>query len=154
MSTSNPAVSMPCPSNVRWFTAILAIALAMYAGAEASAHSFCVDTSAKLQQALTDASDGGAYVNEDNIVTIVFGTYHTGAATGGGPFFFHTTNSTHIITIFGGFSAGFSGARHLASETVLDGQGTTPVMVLRSTKGKISVTHLTFAHGESDEPGA
>ncbi|MEO5626758.1 MAG: hypothetical protein ABIQ70_12185 [Dokdonella sp.] len=154
MTTSQPTITTRCPRHNRWFDAASVIALALYAGAEASAHSFCVDTSAKLQQALTDASDGGAYVNEDNIVTIVFGTYHTGAATGGAPFFFHTTNSTHAMTIYGGFSAACSGERHVASETVLDGQSTTPVMILRSTKGNINVTHLTFANGESDGPGA
>ena len=123
--------------------------------AQGAANFVCVSTAAELQQALTDASNGGAHVNDDNIIELVAGTYKTGAATGNAPFFFHTTNSTAALTIFGGFAPGCgSTGRQTASATILDGRGMTGVMTLRSAHGSIGVTHVTIQNGESAEPGA
>lgn len=133
-------------------------ALLFFAGSEAAlgaANFVCVTTSAGLQQALTDASNGGIHVNDDNVIELVAGTYKTGAATGNAPFFFHTTNSTASLTIFGGFAPGCGGVgRRPASATILDGRGMTGVMTLRSANGSIGVTHVTIQNGASAEPGA
>jgi hypothetical protein len=123
--------------------------------AQGASNFVCVSTSAELQQALTDASNGGAHVNDDNVIELVAGTYKTGAATGNAPFFFHTTNSTASLEIFGGYAPGCGGVvQQPASSTILDGRGLTGVMTLRSANGSIGVTHVTIQNGESDEPGA
>lgn len=123
--------------------------------AHSATNSVCVTTSAELQQALTDASDGGIHVNDQNVIELVAGTYRTGAATGNAPFFFHTTNSTASLTIFGGFAPGCGpDGRQSASATILDGRNMTGVLTLRSANGSIGVTHVTIQNGESAEPGA
>jgi hypothetical protein len=132
-------------------------ALLFFAGAQiaqGAANFACVSTAAELQQALTDASNGGAHVNDDNIIELVAGTYKTGAATGNAPFFFHTTNSTAALSILGGFAPGCGGGEQAASATILDGRGMTGVMSLRSAHGSIGVTHVTIQNGESADPGA
>lgn len=121
---------------------------------QAAAREACVSTAAELQQALTDASDGGPYVAEDNLVKLVAGTYRTGAATSNGPFFFYSSHSTTSLTLYGGYGAGCSGNRHAAADTILDGHGSTGVLILRSKQGPVTVTHMTLQNGDSDAPGA
>jgi hypothetical protein len=128
--------------------------VALAASRGASAHPFCVADSAQLQHALTAASDGGRYVDEDNVVRIVAGHYPTGAATGNKPFLFEATHSTGGLVLEGSYGAGCAGERRPATDTVIDGAHATGAMVLRNANGPISVTHLTFQNGESAEPGA
>ena len=135
--------------------AYLSIALfAAAATTQAAAHEACVSTAAELQQALADASDGGPYVAEDNLVKLVTGTYRTGAATSNGPFFFYSSHSTTSLTLYGGYGPGCSGGHHAAADTILDGHGSTAVLVLRNKQGPLAVTHLTLQNGDSDAPGA
>lgn len=125
-----------------------AFALAVFRAAHA--HDFCVTTAQQLQDALDAVSGGGAYVNEDNLISVVRGTYRTGSATGGTAFHSSATASTHLLTIAGGYSTGCGGNRHPASSTILDAHGISGVMTLRRPNGRIAVSYLTFQNGESD----
>jgi len=129
---------------------VLALALAASVHPlDGNAHDFCVSTAAQLQNALDAVSDGGAYVDEQNLIRIVKGTYLTGNATSNGPFFSNASTATGLLTIYGGYSAGCSGDRHPASSTILDGHNATGVLALRRPNGEIAVTHLTFQNGNS-----
>lgn len=129
---------------------VLLAVLACAARHETQAHDFCVESAQQLQDALDAVSDGGAWVDEDNLITIVRGTYATGTATGNAAFHSNASTTTHGLTIYGGFSPGCSGERHPASSTILDGHGISGVMTLRRPNGHIGVTHLTFRNGEGD----
>ena len=120
----------------------------------AQAHFFCVSTSAALQGALTDASDGGLYNGEDNLVDVVQGTYVIGSATGNGPFHYHSTASSGELNIHGGFNAGCSTQTRKASLTVLDGNHTAQVLSIRSSTADISVVNFTIQNGETAQVGA
>jgi hypothetical protein len=48
---------------------------------------FCVDTAQKLQNALTDASDGGMHSGERNFIRVVTGTYKTTDTAGNNTFY-------------------------------------------------------------------
>jgi hypothetical protein len=125
----------------------------LFAGSSAHAHTFCVSNATQLQSALTDSSNGGMYNGEDNFVDVVQGTYATGAATGNAPFFYYST-STHQLFINGGYTANCSSQSLKASLTILDGNGSTGVLTLRSGSGVILVATVTMQNGHSDEPGA
>lgn len=117
----------------------------------AHAHYFCADSAQQLQDALDAVSDGGAYVNEDSIIEVVRGAYRTGTATDNAAFFSNASTSTATLTIYGGFPPGCNGSeRYPAASTILDGHGTSGVMLLRRPNGRIDVTHLTFKNGMSD----
>jgi parallel beta-helix repeat protein len=132
---------------------VCAIGLLAACGA-AHAHYFCVTTAAQLQGALTQSSVGGLYDAEDNTVYMVHGLYQTGAATANAPFFYYAPTSTHSLSIAGGYEDGCSAPTRQTPRTILDGDGHTGVLVLRSTHGDISVRGLTLQNGESSQLGA
>lgn len=123
------------------------------AHAQAQAHFFCVSNAAELQGALTDASDGGMYNGEDNVVEIVKGTYKVGSATGNGPFHYHSTASSGGIYIHGGYDAGCSTGKPKASLTVLDGNHTAQVLSLFNSTVDVYVTAVTIQNGETAQAG-
>jgi len=130
---------------------------ALWLGASNAAlayHSVCVHTAAELQQALTDASDGGMHNGEDNIIGVAAGTYQTGAATSHGPFFFNST-AAHYLEVEGYDNDTCEDtAKPKAGLAILDGDNKTGVLTLRSVNGSLSVVDLVLQNGESDEPGA
>ena len=135
----------------------LGISLLAVCGA-AQAHSFCVASSADLQAALDQSSDGHAYNGEDNTIMVVqnagSAAYNTGAATGGGPFRYVNTAMTGALTLAGGYNSDCSVRTLKAALTVLDGNHLTPVLAVTSVAANINVTGLTIQNGESTEPGA
>jgi hypothetical protein len=141
--------------NRSWQALMFVCALLCISG-QGSAHDFCVSSASELQQALTDASDGGMYAGEDNLVKIIAKTYLTGAATANGPFFFHSSAASPgpLLTIVGGYNAACASRVHSAASTMLDGQNATPVLAIRNTHGNVAVSHLTVQNGQSDSPGA
>ena len=143
-------IARPHPQN--FVLALSAIALLAISGL-AQAHPFCVATATQLQNALTDASNGGMYGGETNFISIVQGTYKIGAATSNGPF--HYSNSTmgvHLI-MNGGYDATCTTQTRKASLTVLDGNLTSQVLSIHSTDGPVTVTTLTIQNGESSLRG-
>jgi parallel beta-helix repeat protein len=132
---------------------VCAIGLLAACGA-AHAHYFCVSTSAQLQDALTQSSTGGLYDAQDNDVYVVHGVYKTGAATSNDPFFYYAPTSTHSLRIFGGYEDGCSASTPQTPRTILDGDGHTGVLVLRSTHGDLVLQGLTLQNGESGQLGA
>lgn len=129
------------------------MALLVASGA-ANAHYFCITSATELKDALTQTSDGGPYDDEDNNLFLVHGLYTTGVATGGEPFFYYAPTSTHEFLIAGGYAAGCSAPTPQTPPTVLDGDGHTGVLVLRSANGAVFVRGLTLQNGNADQPGA
>lgn len=119
----------------------------------ACAHTFCVATATQLQNALTDASDGGTYDAEDNFILLRAGVFSTGAATGNGPFHYHGSSTRHI-DIYGGYDAGCGNTSHDARDSILDGQHATQVLNVRSASGPIDMAYFTLRNGESASAGA
>lgn len=120
----------------------------------AHAHLFCVSTASEFQDALTQSSDGGIYNGEDNYISMVGGTYQTGAASGNAAFFYNSPNASHAIAIYGGFEAACGPRTAQTPRTTLDGGGATGVLVIRNTNGSVVVNGLVLQNGESDQPGA
>ena len=134
--------------------AVIALGISLLAVCgSAQAHLFCVATAQEFQDALTQSSSFHTYNLEDNVVTLVHGTYKTGTATGNTPFFFYSPNSPHSMRIFGGYGDDCTLPTKQTPPTILDGNGTTGVLVLRNTYGDIVVNNLTLQNGESDEVG-
>jgi hypothetical protein len=119
----------------------------------ASNVSVCVSTAQQFQQALTDSSDGGMYAGEAVEINLEQGIYKTGAATGNGPFAYHSTAATGDIQIFGGFSAGCMDFLRDARLTVLDGQNATQVLNIQNAHALADVESLTIQNGESTVAG-
>ncbi|MGD9008637.1 MAG: right-handed parallel beta-helix repeat-containing protein [Desulfobacteraceae bacterium] len=84
------------------------------------AQTFCVDTAAELDSALTTAASNG----EDDVVRIVQGEY-----TGN---FVYGSAEAFDVTIEGGYLTGCTGRVANAANTVLDGTDTDTVLVLSS----------------------
>jgi hypothetical protein len=147
IATQSPRTSgyLSCLSAATRATA----AVLLLAGSGAHAHDFCVSTATGLQNALTDASDGGMYAGENNFVRIVTGTYLTGAATGNAPFHYSSTNASGQLFVTGGYSVGcpFLHSRD-PSATVLDGNHATAVLTI-TNKQSVEVTSLTLRNGEN-----
>lgn len=133
---------------------LIGATLAVGVPVTASAHSFCVSTSAELQDALTQSSDGGMYAGDNNFVLLQHGTFKTGMATAGGPFHYHGSGAGGSIDIYGGYDAGCSNQLLNASRSVLDGQGRSQVLNVRSTAGPVDIYFLTIQNGESSSAGA
>ena len=146
--TRTPGYLSCLSAAARATVAVLLLAAAGAANA-VTAHSFCVSTAAQLQQALTDASDGGMYAGDNNAVKIVMGTYLTGAASGNLPFHYSSTNASGQLTVTGGYSAGCPFVHSMdPSTTVLDGNHATAVLTIAS-KQSVEVTSLTLRNGEN-----
>ncbi len=122
-------------------------------GGYAQAHVFCVSNASQLQNALTDASDGGMYNGEDNFVRIVKGTYKVGSATGNLPFRYRSTAANGQILILGGYNAACTIQTKKASLTVLDGNSTAQVLSIRRSSSNVVVINLTIQNGETSQPG-
>jgi hypothetical protein len=114
----------------------------------AHAHQFCVSTAQELQDALTQASDGGMYSGEITEVLIAPGTYVTGSATGDQGFHYTSTATTGFLSISGGYGA-CALSTFDPSQTVLDGNQATQVMNLLSQTTEIQVQGLTIQNGQS-----
>jgi len=113
--------------------------------APASAHTFCVGTSAELTAALTSA--GTTYKNEDSAIQIKHGTYF-GSWT-------YNVFASHSITLSGGFYAFFDGCIPDTNPdptlTVLDGNNAGTVLSISlpaATSGSVTISNLTIAHGK------
>jgi len=112
------------------------------------AHDFCVTSSSQLQGALNDASDGGSFNAEDNLIQVAQGTY----ATGLGPFHYSST-STHGLRLLGGYNANCTAHTRKAALTILDGGGTTGVLHAGSSHGSLDVGYLTLQNGNGSAGG-
>jgi parallel beta-helix repeat protein len=121
-------------------------------------HTFCVASSADLQAALDQSSDGGLYNGEDNTIMVVqnagSATYSTGAATRGGPFHYINSTVTGALILGGGYNSNCTVRTLKAALTILDGDHLTPVLRITSAAADINVTGLTIQNGESTLPGA
>jgi parallel beta-helix repeat protein len=84
------------------------------------AETFCVDTAAELDSALTTAVSNG----EDDLIRIVQGEY-----TGN---FVYGSTEAFDVTIEGGYTSGCTGREVNAINTILDGTDTDTVLVLSS----------------------
>jgi len=119
----------------------------------ANFHSYCATTSAELQGAL-DAAASFSAVGDSTIVSLVPGTtYKTTALATPQPFRYSSTGTTGYLWLSG--DARYPCAN--ASDTsfpLLDGDHTTPVLVLHATQSAIIVNHLIIQNGESTKPGA
>lgn len=119
----------------------------------ANVHSYCATTSAELQGAL-DAAASFSAVGDSTIVSLVPGTtYKTTALATPQPFRYSSTGTTGYLWLTG--EARYPCAN--ASDTsfpLLDGDHTTPVLVLHATQSAIIVNHLIIQNGESTKPGA
>jgi hypothetical protein len=125
--------------------------LALAACRFAHAHEFCVSTATDLQNALTDASDGGMYNDGGlNSINLAQGTYKTS----GSPFQYSNSAMTGALIISGGFDASCTAQTRTASLTVLDGNHATQVLVIHSANAEVDVTWLTIQNGETSQPGA
>jgi hypothetical protein len=120
----------------------------LIAAASAQAHTYCADSAASLQAALTAASDNGPNDNEDNTIQIVTGTYNT--ADIGSAAFFNYSNQTSArkLDINGGYSSGCSAIIKNPELTIIDGGGTTHLFGSESI-GDVSVRYLTFQNGRT-----
>ncbi|MDR3387709.1 MAG: choice-of-anchor Q domain-containing protein [Rudaea sp.] len=114
----------------------------------AHAHTYCADSAASLQAALTAASDNGPNDNEDNTIQIVTGTYNT-ADIGSSVFFSYSNQTTaRKLDINGGYNNGCSAIIKNPELTILDGGGTTHLFESESI-GDVSVRYLTFQNGRT-----
>lgn len=107
-------------------------------------HVHCVQTPAELQAALSAA---GSSIYHD-VIQVVQGTF----VTPGAPFSYSTTNSGDL-QVLGGFLPGCTDRQLMASNTVLDGGGTTSVMSIEAaptTNGSMLVQGLSFTGGSAD----
>jgi hypothetical protein len=111
-----------------------------------------VTTSAELASALNEASDGGTYASEDNLIHVAKGKYKTGSATSNGPFYYSSTSS-HYLSIQGGFDSICGSKAFDSTISVLDGNSQTRVLELHG-HGEIDVFNLTIQNGESTSNGA
>src|SRR5678815_5286265 len=140
-----------CPGSCQ--NSRLALAASMLAiSGSVQAHLFCVSTAAEFQDALTQSS--GTYSGEDNYITLVGGTYQTGAATGNAPFLYSSPSASNSINIYGGYAAACEPRTEQTPRTMLDGGGSTGVLVIRNTNGGVVINGLVLQNGESDQPGA
>jgi len=131
---------------------LLALALSAI-GSSVHAHVFCVSTAAQLQQALTQASTGGMYNGESNIISVVKGIYKIGTATNHGPFHYASAASGYLL-VYGGYDADCTTTSWKAAQTVLDGDHDSQVLTIRSAVGEVEVDAFTIQNGESGQYGA
>ena len=110
----------------------------------ASAHaatSFCVDSAASLQAALTQSQADG----DDDYIYLVAGTY----AIGSGLAF--ASSEPYNLILAGGWDAGCNGP---GGETLLDGQHAVRPLQVAIDAGNLLVQRITFIAGRADAAGA
>jgi len=114
------------------------------------ADTFCAESGAELQAALTAAQSNG----ESDTIRVKTGTH---ARPGGSIAFSYATDESFALTIEGGYGAGCGRKFDRARLTVLSGGGTQQVMKLYSDAnetGAIKVSNLSIRDGESAGEGA
>jgi hypothetical protein len=107
----------------------------------AAANTYCVDTAAKLYDALANVSTGGVADGQDNTIHLVSGTY----TTSGGRFDFITA-AGHTFTIDGGYDSNCATPDPTPGATTLDGANANQVLAIQ-TNGTARVHHLTLQNG-------
>jgi hypothetical protein len=129
------------------------LCLALAPGLSAHAHDFCVIDEAGFQAALTAASDGGAYNNEDNSINLFARSYST-LNNGNQPFTYAST-APHSTFVNGGRSINCATSVLDPTATVLSGHNTTPVIVAHAgnATGFFIVSEVTIQDGESTHDG-
>lgn len=131
-------------------TAVI-VTLAAYwliAATTAQAHNFCATTSTELQDALTQASDGGMYNGQDNDIRLIHHVYKTGAATGNGPFVY-SSSAVGSLSVSGGYNATCTNQPSDPTVSIIDGNSVTRVLEIHSAQGQINVFLLTIQNGET-----
>jgi hypothetical protein len=131
----------------------LAFSLCAVSGVAQAELFICAKTSAELQTALTDASDGGMNNGQDVSISIAQGTYKTGAATGNGPFHYSSTAATGALNLIGGNGLDCIGFATDPTLAVLDGNSATQVLNISNANAPVSVQFLTIQNGESTTAG-
>ena len=117
------------------------------------AHQVCVTNASELQAALDQAavtSDEGSFIN------IAKGTYKTTDLASPARFIYQTSivDPQFFIVVRGGWNADCTVRTAEANDTILDGDHTTQVLVVRIPAGHAQVYGLTIQNGETDQPGA
>ena len=103
----------------------------------AKAAVFCVSNSSELHSALTSATSNG----EDDVIKIVQGTYNGS--------FIYASHEPYDVTIEGGYTAGCASRVVNPTNTVLNGGGNGPVLVLSCDEEvNFTVDGLTFENGK------
>lgn len=120
-------------------------------GVRAGASAFCVTTSTELRAALAASSDGGANQDELNWIKVATGTYLTSDVHD--RFFYINTSATSRLQIWGDFNSDCSQLGEESSQTILDGGGSTQVLVVRSAHGEVDLLNLTLQNGNTTQPG-
>lgn len=108
----------------------------------AHAATFCVNSAASLQAALTTSVNNG----QNDLIAIVAGNY-TVVPSG----FLYSANEANSITIIGGYSAGCM--QLTTARTTLDGNGLYRVMTIvvgsNSTAASVNIERITFIDGKA-----
>ena len=129
---------------------ICALTLGLAASNQARAVSLCVSTAVELQEALSDASDGGLYSGYDVEIDLVQGTYF---APENGPFLYTSTAATGQISVMGGWNSQCDGFSHNAALTVLDANHNSQVLSIDNSNADVDVELLTIQNGETFDEG-
>ena len=117
------------------------------------AMALCVSTSAELQQALTDYSDGGVNSGQPIEIDVVQGTYKTGNATNHLPFTYVSHAASGQLILVGGWKANCGGFSRDASLTILDGNHATQVLNINNHNNLVYIVALTIQNGETTAIG-
>lgn len=117
------------------------------------AHVFCVIDAPGFQAALTAASDGGAYNNEDNSINLAAGTYST-HSNGDQPFTFSST-APHNVFVQGSYNINCAVPSLDPKTTVLSGHNLTRVIEAHASNAAayLVLSEVTIQDGESTGDG-
>ncbi len=149
-STHSPVAVRDPATGLRFLLA----AVLLLTGGYTRAHTVCVATAVQLQDALATAANvsdlQGTYIN------VVKGTYKTTDLVSPQRFIYQTAVSdpSFYIVVRGGWNPGCTVRTAAATDTVLDGDHTTQVLVIRIPRGSVEVYGLTIQNGETDQSGA
>lgn len=108
-------------------------------GAQAAV-SYCVNTVAGLQAALTAAENNG----DDDYINVHWGYYTLGAELT------HNSSESRILSIQGGWD---DGCNSVVSESVLDGDDQVRPMSIFALGGNVAIRRMYFAHGFTNGAG-
>jgi hypothetical protein len=113
---------------------------------DAHARRICVSTADELRAALAQVSDGGDYVDEENVITLQPGVY----LTGGTPFRSEALTTTASLEISGGWIHNCLNVAPGAPSSVLDAEGVGGVVVIKRPHGAVVVNRLVVQNGNAD----
>ncbi|RKY41312.1 MAG: hypothetical protein DRP81_08545, partial [Candidatus Omnitrophota bacterium] len=120
-----------------YFLSLLLTLFILFLTDIAKAAVFCVSNSSELHSALTSATSNG----EDDVIKIVQGTYNGS--------FIYASHEPYDVTIEGGYTAGCASRVVNPTNTVLNGGGNGPVLVLSCDEEvNFTVDGLTFENGK------